>query len=576
MLENAKRAISKTEFANVLRTSGILDSLPPRVGLQVSGDASSMALAYMMRRQFPSMELYSFTFIPTLNNNDSKFNHIRKQLNQHMLSLKIHHSEIYGIPDNSICHSHNSYKDDSNYQYIPGSISKNLNIDVSKLKTSTSTFAMENDIDFNSILKSSSREGRISAISAAADKYEITHFVSAETLEDRIARCIYRMKRNSGLSGLSGMEHISTMIPSMMAIPRPIVFLKPLLKFSKERCLDTLLDTKYHSYPLISPLKNNITSYEHGLVKFFMHLDKDSANEKNLPKALTMTNMSRFVENFATYSERLERATKDILAERAVLDPPTGSCFLDVRVPRYILNKGEDISAKVRKSYLGGEYVSFEVVKSICRKIIWKTHPPPSKVIKRLQNFIFKSNGNMSSEVGAGVLICVPKFKTGIGVYTISREPFQKNNYPISVLKLNEKTLFDNRFIISVLSPEDGAKSNSKKFGGIPDSDLKFIVKPFTIDDYKVLKSRITLLKSKSTRYDFELLMSKYLTALEHFYNHMPTKSRTTVPCIAIKAPNAQPYVAYVPCLGITLEPDIAAISQQSLLHTEPNDWTFY
>lgn len=243
-----------------------------------------------------------------------------------------------------------------------------------------------------------------------------------------------------------------------------------------------------------------------------------------------------------------------LIREFTLRDPPTGTCFLQVRANEHNL-KNHWIS----KPHLA-ERVIAHVVNWASNMWTAPLSTVSAGIRKQILNY-FKFKSRMIA--GSGVVLCPPRSReTGAFIWVVARAPLRMEEYPelVTELRIGERALWDRRFFIA-LRPAQGDDA-AATFYGVNAKDLTFVIRAFTDRDHDSILNRMRA--SPRTQW------SEYVQqAVIHYCKKMPKPVRNTIPCVALKQDDGDTsYVICVPSLSINLEPGLVDVQFSFAKHS--------
>ncbi|KND00698.1 uncharacterized protein SPPG_03819 [Spizellomyces punctatus DAOM BR117] len=505
--------ITDRQFSAVLRLLNIKNG--EKLGVGVSGEAKSLALLALLTRAVGKENVVAFTVDHKLKHNSTN-EAIKLQLS--VAKLGIEHHII--TPDWK--QSGSGFRGDKKDPPLADH------------GTSPSYWTKG----------TAARIRRYAMLSRACKAKGIRTLLIGHHLDDQTRIGLSRLKKNSGIEGLTGMKMLQPEISGTTASAAKHVRLaRPLLSFAQEQLVDICRD---HGLEPNDTSKNHLRflpTEDYGPMLAAAEEMNERLGAESPVRALSRISYARFMEHMEIHRNAFKAKVTPLLEEHTLRDPPTGTCFLHVRANRNNLQ-----NHWISQPYLA-ERVLAHVVKWAGNGSNVPASTVPSALREQILNY-FKYNSRLVN--GGGVILCPPRAsQTGAFVWVVARSPIQRSEFTKNAvqLRIGERAIWDQRFLIALRAPQFA--SVKETFYGVDPQDLIFVVRPFTDRDYHSILDRMRT----GPRTEWNESVQQALT---HYWQKMPPPARQTIPCIALKQDSGDTsYVISVPSISINLEPQL-------------------
>ncbi|KAI9094313.1 hypothetical protein DFS34DRAFT_665149 [Phlyctochytrium arcticum] len=392
------------------------------------------------------------------------------------------------------------------------------------------------------------RKRRYALLSQACRERSISNLFVAHTLDDQVRIGINRLKKNSGVDGLNGLHAVNGEVPNASALAaRKVRLVRPLLSFTNAQAAQTCAEAQLTPNDAENPLMFPPTIDYGPVFEKAEKLNEELGDQSPL-KALTRKSFAKVMEHMGVHSRALRLKVRPIIEDNTVRDPPTGTCFLQVRARR----------DRISSHWIGKPYIADRVLSSVIKWVGNGSVNPSSHIPSLLRTEIVNYfNFKAKRVTGGGVLLSPPRAsQTGAFVWIASRCPLPKANRHSNhlILKHGQRGIWDQRFLFALDLPPKAESSDT--YLGTPYSDLSFVVRPFMEADYKHVLARMRALPTTEWGETVQ-------HAVNHYWKKMPSAARETIPCIALLNPS-QPedtsHVVAIPSLSVNLEPQLLDI----------------
>ncbi|TPX62293.1 hypothetical protein PhCBS80983_g00537 [Powellomyces hirtus] len=396
------------------------------------------------------------------------------------------------------------------------------------------------------------RVRRYNMLARACKQHGISSLVVGHSLDDQVRVGLSRLNRSSGIEGLAAMRMAYPEVPySSSPAAKHIRLLRPMLCFNQARLEDTCreYDSLPHDGPSNKLLFLSTDSTGH-------RIEGDTLVHKEKGTSIPLESYTRFLEHMEEHRLAFQGKVQPLLRDFTLRDPPTGTCFLQVRADR----------RRLREHWINKPYLADRVMNHV---VSWAstTHEQAPWAIaanfrQQVLNY-FTRSGSPEPVTGGSVILCKPRTNaTGAFIWIAGRSPMnglEMANTPIT-MQIGDRALWDGRFFIALNKPSIGDADGT--FHGIKPENLKFVVRAFTGADHQSILDRMRT--GPQTEWNDQVR-----SAVDNYWSKMPPLVRMTIPCVALLQDNGdRTYVISVPSLSVNLEPLLVDVQFSFANHT--------
>ncbi|KAI8819702.1 uncharacterized protein EV422DRAFT_533988 [Fimicolochytrium jonesii] len=419
------------------------------------------------------------------------------------------------------------------------------------------------------------RARRHTLLAKACRHRGIPALIFGHSLDDQIRIGLKRMSAGSGIEGLSGMKMLCSEVPNtFVPAAKKVQLLRPLLCFDENRLVETCthFGAPIHNGPTNDLLFISEDVWLSLYLRKLVHADgdrPDASPADSAPNTFDKDAFAHFMALMNQHREAYQKKVRPILDEYTLFDPPSGTCFLQVR-PK----AGSFGPPWIKQPHIALRVLS-RVIQWCARAGDNRTWTQPTSIPLDILSHFNRSRPDRDTSVGH-VQLCRPRANaTGAYIWLVGRARMQsqeQRNTAI-VLKLGDTALWDARFLIA-LQPSPHAPADTT-FYGVPPRDLRFVVRALTTADMKSVINRMRIPPHRGADHSEHVQRS-----IMHYQKKVPESLQETIPCIALEQDDGdRSYVVAIPSLSINLEPEVVDVrfsfANHGLLEREERDVGF-